>query len=86
MRSKDEVKYAFTPVGKLNKVQENCLLKLQVAFIELGTEIIDLVPNCADRTSALRKLQEAKFTCVQAITHFVEPTKAEKVDAAKNSQ
>ena len=70
MRTKDEVKYAFTPVGKLDQAQKMRMMKIEKAFIELGTDIIDLVPECADRTSALRKLMEAKFTATQAITHY----------------
>ncbi len=51
------------------------LLKLQNAFIEMATDIADLVPECPDRTASLRKLLECKFTAVQALTHYQEPKK-----------
>lgn len=71
MRNRDEVIHAFTPVGKLDEVQKQCMMKIEMATRDLATDIIELVPDCADRISALRKLLEAKFNCVQAITHVV---------------
>ena len=73
MRTRDEVIHAFTPVMKLSEGQKMRLLKLEVAYKDLATEILDLVPESADRTSALRKLLEVKFTTSQAITHTNEP-------------
>ena len=75
MRTKLEVEKAFTPVGKLSAEQGIRLMKITNAFKDLATDIIDLVPEAADRTSALRKLLNAKFECVQAITHSAELTK-----------
>lgn len=69
MRNREEVVHAFTPNPKLNEIQKQALLRTEMAFKELATEVVDLVPECADRTAALRKLLEAKMTCVQAITH-----------------
>lgn len=84
MRTRDEVIHAFTPVSKLDETQKAKLLRLQVAYQELATEILDLVADCPDRTSSLRKLLESKFTAVQALTHFQTATKPKKeVGSAK---
>ncbi len=69
MRTKLEVLNAFTPNPRLTQVQNMALMKTNKAFQDLAVELIDLVPECADRTAALRKLLESKFTCIQAITH-----------------
>lgn len=69
MRTVAEINYAFTPVAKLSEIQRSAMLKTEIAFKELATDIADLVPECPDRTAALRKLLEAKMTCTQAITH-----------------
>lgn len=69
MRTKEEVVFAFTPVGKLDTVTQQHVLRTEIACKELATELMDLVPECADRTVALRKLLEVKMTCIQAITH-----------------
>ncbi len=69
MRTREEVIHAFTPVGKLTQSQQHCLFLLQKKATDFATDIIDLVPSCADRTAALRLLLQAKQTCIQAITH-----------------
>lgn len=77
MRSPEEVKHAFTPVGnKLSEGQKMRLLKIQNLMTETALEVLELVPNCADRTSGLRKLLEAKFVFTQAITHNAPPEDA----------
>ncbi len=81
MRTRDEVIHAFTPVMKLSEGQKMRLLKLENQFKDTATEILDLVPECADRTSALRKLLEVKFTCSQAVTHTPESVPANKGSA-----
>ena len=73
MRTKAEITHAFTPNTKLSVAQKQILLNLQVAFIDFATMIQSEVPECADRTSALRKLLEAKFMCSQAVTHQASP-------------
>lgn len=70
MRTREEVVSAFTPVVKLSEVQKTAILKLEIAFRDLATDIVDLVPETPDRTAALRKLLESKFTCTQAVTHY----------------
>jgi len=69
MRTLDEALYAMRPVGKLNQVSQQALLHIENSFIELTRDIFRHVPECADRTSALRKLLEAKMMCSQAISH-----------------
>lgn len=71
MRTREEVMFAFTPVGKVSQKQQMCLMKIETAFKDLASEILDLVPESADRTSALRKCLEAKMMCSQAISHDV---------------
>lgn len=69
MRTRDEIIYAFTPQEKLGPVQKAALQRMDTAFKELATDVLDNVPETADRTSALRKILEAKMMCSQAITH-----------------
>lgn len=71
MNTLDEVKYAFNPVPakQLTEVAKVSIVKIEMAFTTLASEILDLVPESADRTSAIRRILEAKFMSVQAITH-----------------
>lgn len=69
MRTKQEVIHAFTPVGKLDPGATQRLLRMEVSFRDMANEIMDHVPESADRTAALRKLLESKMTCIQAISH-----------------
>ena len=69
MRTLEEVNHAFSPVPKLDPAQSARMLKCQMAYLEVAQQIVDLVPECADRTAALRLLLESKMTCTQAITH-----------------
>jgi hypothetical protein len=85
MRTQQEVVHAFTPNDKLDTVQKNCILKIQNNFKDLATDVIDLVPDSPDRTSALRKILEAKFNCIQAITHQISPREAPRGKDAKNA-
>lgn len=78
MRTQQEVVYAFTPTSKLSESDKMANLHLQKLFIDAATELIRLVPESADRTSALRKLLECKLMAVHALTHppkAVKPTK-----------
>lgn len=80
MLTRDEVVFAFTPVppNTIDEGQKMRMLKIETNFLELATDIIDLVPVSADRTAALRKLLEAKWTCSQAITHVKKETPSGK--------
>lgn len=73
MRTREEIIHAFTPVGNLKSEEQIRVMKVSNAFKDMALEVADLVPDCADKTAALRKLLEAKFTCVQAITHQRPP-------------
>lgn len=91
MRTQAEVVHAFTPVGKLDPGLTQRILRIEVAFRELAVELVDLVPECPDRTAALRKLLESKMTCVQAISHAQAEEKApaptkEKKDDGKEKK
>ncbi len=87
MRTREEVIHAFTPVGaKLDEVQRMALLKTENAFKDLATDLIDFLPECADRTAALRKLLEAKMTCTQAITHAVKSKENQNVKENQQQQ
>lgn len=72
MRTLQEVRDAFTPTNKLSPTQGMRLAKLQNSIMECAEAMIEFVPDSANRTAALRKLLEAKFTCVQEITHSKE--------------
>lgn len=74
MRTNDEVKHAFQPVGGLSPTQTMKMMKIQRAFEDCAGEVLDLVPESADRTYVLRQLLDCKFWAVQAITHEVVPT------------
>ena len=84
MRTKEDALAALRPVGEkgLTEVQKQAMLRLQVAVEEFNHAIFDNVPECADRTAAVRHLLDCKMTCVQAITHtgFEKPQTKEKKD------
>ncbi len=69
MRTTEEVKHAFRPVGKLGEAKKVNLMHFENAFIDIANDIVTRLPETADRTSALRKLLDAKMTLTQAITH-----------------
>lgn len=71
MRTVEEIKKAFQPVSpnQLDAGQRQRLMTIGNRAQELAEEILDLVPECADRTHALRLVLDAKFWSVQAITH-----------------
>lgn len=75
MRTQDEVKHAFTPVGGLSPTATMKLMKIQAAFKECAEQVLDLVPESADRTFCMRQLLDCKFWAVQAITHELPPVK-----------
>lgn len=91
IKTLEELKTAFHPVPAkmLTEEMKARITRLEYACVEFGSEILDVVPESADRTAALRKLLEAKFTCVQAITHapgeIKTPNKGQK-DAIKESK
>lgn len=71
MRTVEDVKKAFHPIPskEMTEVKKASIQRVEFAFENLVTELLDLVPECADRTAAFRKCLEAKFTAIQAITH-----------------
>lgn len=70
MRTREEVKRAFQPIeGKPSLVQSQAIMKITAAYQDLADQVMVDVPECADRTAAVRKLLESKFTAIQAITH-----------------
>lgn len=71
MRSIEEIKRAFQPVSpnQLDAGQKQRMLTVANRAQEFAEEILDLVPDCPDRTHALRLVLDAKFWTVQAITH-----------------
>ena len=85
MRTKDEGLKALRAVDPkfIGEVQKQAMLRLQVAVEEFAYAVYDNVPDSADRTAAMRKLLECKFTCVQAITHEEKPVETKK-EPAKN--
>ena len=80
MQTREEIVKAFTPIEPkfLTQTQKAVLGKLHMAFLDLATTIEMDVPACADRTSALHKLMECKFSCSQAVTHTGYEKKEEK--------
>lgn len=75
MRTNEEIKHAFTPVGGLSPVASMKLMKIEAAFKECAEQVLDLVPECADRTFVLRQLLDGKFWATQAVTHEAPPAK-----------
>ena len=90
MRTKEDALVALRPVdGKaLTEVQKQAMLRFQVGVEEFAHALFENVPECADRTAAVRKLLELKFTCVQAITHtgFDAPHPEKKNVEKENAQ
>lgn len=76
MRTTQEVEHAFTPNRKLSPGQVQKVLNAEVAFRDFAKTVIMETPDCADRTSALRKILEAKMMVTQAITHQKSPEEA----------
>lgn len=68
MRYTGDVEHAFSSV-KITPAQGSRVLRTEIAFKDLALEMMQLLPESADRTAALRKLLETKHACVQAITH-----------------
>lgn len=77
MQTSEEVKRAFHPIPakEMTEVMKQCVQQAEFRFVELVEELLQLVPACADRTAAFRKIMEAKFTCIHAITHHQAPIK-----------
>lgn len=69
MRTKKEVEHAFTPVKTLTQSQQQMIYLLQKAQTDNALEVMELVPDCADRTAGMRLLLQAKQIFIQAITH-----------------
>lgn len=71
MKTVDDLKHAFQPVSpnSMDAGQRQRLMTLQNRAQEFAEDILDLVPDCADRTHALRLVLDSKFWGVQAITH-----------------
>lgn len=71
MKTKDELLVQLRPTDakKFSAVQNQALMKWQIAVEDFCHELFENVPECADRTVAARKLLELKFYGVQAITH-----------------
>lgn len=91
MKTREEVVHAFTPVNpkEISPVQQQAILIMQTEHVDLATTIFKDVPECADRTVALRKLLECKMYCIQAITHtgFFKPdTKKDKPNDSQKKQ
>lgn len=84
MRNREEVEHAFTSIGKLDAGGTQRVLRLNVAFKDLAHEIMELAPETPDRTASLRKLLEAKFTAIQAVTHS-QPKETKKTESVKKS-
>jgi hypothetical protein len=75
MRTRDDVVAAFSPVPKA-LLTPSVLQRIDIvaaACQNLVLELLELVPESADRTAAFRKILEAKWTCTQAITHEPAP-------------
>lgn len=51
----------------VSPAQQKLIQSVTDDFITLGASVMANVPRCAGRTAALRKLWEAKVTCVDAI-------------------
>lgn len=71
MQTNEEIKYQFNPVPakQLTEVAKVSITKTEMAFTDLATTLLDLVPDSGCRTGALRKLLMAKMLCIQSITH-----------------
>lgn len=69
MRTKEETSKSFGPPMKLDAVGAMKMMKLNERFKDIAFEVLDLVPEGANRTAAIRKLLEAKMTCVHAISY-----------------
>ena len=74
---KMEILKEFSPTDKLDQVQRQKILNLEVTFKNIASEICDMVPDTSHRSAAIRSLLDAKFYCTHAISH-AKPIKKEK--------
>ncbi len=68
MNTQADVIYAFTP-QKLDQTAQQKVLHLEVAYKEMALVVLDMVPEGADRTTAIRRLLESKMIAIQSISH-----------------
>lgn len=80
----EDIKHEFYPISnsELTEVKRACIEKVQRALADVAHEVLEYVPKSSHRSTALRKILEAKFDCVQAITH-VNPEIKEAVQGNK---
>lgn len=76
MTDRTSIQAAFTPVGPLSTEVNHKVNIINRAFLDLALEVESTVPASADRTSAIRRILNAKFECVQALTHQKLPQPA----------
>lgn len=88
LNSNKDIDYAFNPVpvSTLDEGQKHRAMKVQKRVQEMAEEILDLVPECPDRTHAFRQLLDVKFWCVQAITHEKGVVPNEKATVGQTSE
>ena len=85
---KMEILKEFSPNNKLDLVQRQKILKLEVIFKDIASEICDMVPDVNHRSAAIRSLLDAKFYCTHAISHAKQTKQKEKeyTNGEKNSE
>ena len=89
LKTLEDIRHEFYPVpsSEMTEVRRACIEKIQRALADAAHEILEFVPDSSHRSTALRKILEAKFDCVQAITHtkpeVKEATMGNKKDGKK---
>jgi hypothetical protein len=58
--------FAYHPLDQDQKARGD---EVRHALVAAVTTIIEHVPPCPDRSSAIRKLRECRMDCMSAITH-----------------
>lgn len=86
MRNVEQVRHAFSS-QKVGTVERQAILNVEKAYEELALTILNQTPDCPDRTAALRKLLESKWTCTHAISHVqVQSGSDRPQEVSKNAQ
>lgn len=62
----DIVEQVVRPAA-VNDAQKSQIRLIEDTFIRAIQEVISTVPNCADRSDAVRDMRKAKMMCVEAI-------------------
>lgn len=72
MIGKEEIAKRFFPAKNLTSKQKLFIGDMNSYFVEITNRIDNMCPDCRQKSTALTKLQEAKFWVVDCIAKEIE--------------